>query len=534
MSIARAAIVRFFLFKNMIVLTPFAGIFYSGIIAAAWWNNSRRSASKIAAAEETARRLVDEAIREAENLKKNKLLEAQDEIRRRMKEFESNADAKRDALQSSERRIQHHEENIRHRLDLLTDKEKEIQLAEIKTRELHLRLQEKKDEAVRIIEEQNLRLESISGISREDAKKVLIENFVNIAKTEAAQIVKDLRDAAKAEAKKEAQRIIMQAIQRTASEHSVETTVSTVYLQSEEMKGRIIGREGRNIRTFESVTGVDLIVDDTPDAVIISSFDPFRREVASVALERLMNDGRMHPARIEEVVEKVRIELEEEIGRIGEDALLELGIHNVHPEIIRHVGKMRYRTSYGQNLLKHSMEVAWICGIMAAELGLDTTTAKRAGLLHDIGKVIDRDTEGPHALLGYELAKRFNENPFVANAIGSHHEDIAMETPYAALVQSADAISGSRPGARRESLEGYIKRLEKLESLALSFEGVVKTFALQAGREVRVIVEPDKVDDLTADRLSNDIAAKIRQDMEFPGQIKVIVIREKRSTAYAK
>jgi ribonuclease Y len=417
---------------------------------------------------------------------------------------------------------------------LLTKKERQIELAENELRQKEANISKKLEEIEKLRAEQIKKLEEISGLSKEDAKKILIDNFINEAKAEAAQYIKQIRDEAKLNVQKEARNIILEAIQRTASDHSIESTVSVVTLESDEMKGRIIGREGRNIRSFESATGVDLIIDDTPEAVVISGFDPFRREVAKIALERLMQDGRIHPARIEEVVEKVRAELEEEIYKVGEQTTLELGIHNLHPDLIRLVGKMKYRSSYGQNLLNHSIEVAYLCGIMASELGLDPQIAKRAGLLHDIGKCVDQNTEGPHALIGYELAKKYKEHPAVANAIGAHHEDIDMETPYAVLVQAADSISGARPGARRESLENYIKRLEKLETLAQSFDGVQKTFAIQAGREVRVIVEPDKIDDLTADQLAHDIAKKIEQEMEYPGQIKVTVIREKRSFAFAK
>ncbi|MBI3578334.1 MAG: ribonuclease Y, partial [Ignavibacteriales bacterium] len=347
-------------------------------------------------------------------------------------------------------------------------------------------------------------------------------------------MLKDVRDKAKEEARREAQKVIVQAIQRTAADHTVETTVSVLNLESDELKGRIIGREGRNIRAFEAATGVDVIVDDTPEAVILSGFDPFRREVARVALERLIADGRIHPARIEEVVEKVKKELEEETIRVGENTLLEVGLHGAHTEIVKHIGRMKYRSSYGQNLLQHSIEVAFLTGIMASELHLDPSLAKRAGLLHDIGKTIDRSVEGPHALLGYELCKKFNEHAIVSNAVGAHHEDIPMEHPIAALVQAADAISGARPGARRESVEGYVKRLEKLETLAKSFNGVLNTYAIQAGREIRVIANHDQLDDAAADQLSHDIANKIQQEMEYPGQIKVIVIREFRSVSFAK
>jgi ribonuclease Y len=358
--------------------------------------------------------------------------------------------------------------------------------------------------------------------------------MVNEAKSEVAHLIKEMHDTAKLEAKKDAQKLIVQAIQRTAADHAVETTVSVVQIQNDEMKGRIIGKEGRNIRAFEAATGVDVIVDDTPEAVILSSFDQFRREIARVSLEKLIQDGRIHPARIEEVVEKVRLELEEEIIREGENTILQLGLHNMHPELIKHVGRMKYRSSYGQNLLAHSIEVGFLTGIMASELGLDASLAKRAGLLHDIGKMVDKSIEGPHALLGYELTKKYKEHPIVVNAVGSHHEDIEMEHPIAPLVQAADAISGARPGARREPLEGYVKRLETLEALAKSFEGVAKTYAIQAGREVRVVVEQEKIDDLVADKLAHDIASKIENEMEYPGQIKVTVIREVRKIGYAK
>ena len=335
-------------------------------------------------------------------------------------------------------------------------------------------------------------------------------------------------------ADKTAKNTLALAISRYAGDYVAEKTVSVVNLPNEEMKGRIIGREGRNIRAFESCTGVDVIVDDTPEAVILSSFDQFRREIARVSLEKLIGDGRIHPARIEEVVEKTRLELEEEMIREGENTVLQLGLHNMHNELIKHIGRMRYRSSFGQNLLNHSVEVAYLTGIMAAELGIETSLAKRAGLLHDVGKTVDKSVEGPHALLGYDLTKRYKENPIVVNAVGSHHEDIEMEHPIAALVQAADAISGARPGARREPLESYVKRLENLETLAKSFEGVAKTYAIQAGREVRVVVEHEKIDDLVADKLAREIALKIEEEMDYPGQIKVTVIREVRKISYAK
>jgi len=501
---------------------------------AGWHLSTRAGQNKLVSAEERARRIIQEAEKDANALKREKLLEVKDEWYRKKQEFDAEANSKRNKLQAYEKQLITREENIDRKVDLLSKKERTLQALE---KELDAKIKtvsEKQAELNRLIKEENIRLERASGVSREEAKRLLMENMVNDAKQEAAQIVKEIRDQAKDEAKKEARRIIVQAIQRTAADHSVETTVSVLNIANDEMKGRIIGREGRNIRAFEAVTGVDVIVDDTPEAVILSGFDPFRREVARVALERLIADGRIHPARIEETVEKVRKELEEELIHVGENVLLELGIHGAHPEIVRLIGKMKYRSSYGQNVLQHSIEVAYLSGIMAAELGLDANLAKRAGLLHDIGKTIDRNVEGPHALLGYEIAKEYNEHPVVVNAIGSHHEDIAMETPIAVLVQAADAISGARPGARRESLEGYVKRLEKLENLAKSFDGVAKTYAIQAGREVRVVVEHDKIDDVMADQLAHDIAAKIQQEMEYPGQIKVTVIREVRAVSYAK
>jgi len=518
--------------EMMILIGTLVGLLLGFVVA--YFITNKAYSSKIREAEEKAKNILKEAEKEANNLKKEKLLEVKEEWHRRKQEFENEYQQRKTKIQASEKLLKTREEALESKLDLLTKKEKQIELAENELRQKEANISKKLDEIEKLRAEQIKKLEEISGLSKEEAKSILIDNFINEAKAEAAQYIKQIRDEAKLNAQKEARNIILEAIQRTASDHSIESTVSVVTLESDEMKGRIIGREGRNIRSFESATGVDLIIDDTPEAVVISGFDPFRREVAKIALERLMQDGRIHPARIEEVVEKVRAELEEEIYKVGEQTTLELGIHNLHPDLIRLVGKMKYRSSYGQNLLNHSIEVAYLCGIMAAELGLDPQIAKRAGLLHDIGKCVDQNTEGPHALIGYELAKKYKEHPAVANAIGAHHEDIDMETPYAVLVQAADSISGARPGARRESLENYIKRLEKLETLAQSFDGVQKTFAIQAGREVRVIVEPDKVDDITADQLAHDIAKKIEQEMEYPGQIKVTVIREKRSFAFAK
>ena len=499
-----------------------------------WMMNSKIGKKSIANAEEQAKKILEDAEKDAKTIKKEKLLEVKDEWYKKKTEFDKEVQQKRQKINSLEKQIQLREENSEKKFDLVLQKERENKKFEQELNEKQKQLEKKIEEVKQLEQEQNIKLERISSLSSEEAKKILMENLVNEAKTQAASIIKDITDKAKSEGKREAQKIIVQSIQRTAADHSIESTVSVVQIQNDEMKGRIIGKEGRNIRAFESSTGVDVIVDDTPEAVILSSFDQFRREVARVSLERLISDGRIHPARIEEVVEKVKQELEEEMIRDGENIVMQLGLHNIHNELIRHIGKMKYRSSFGQNLMQHSVEVAYLTGIMAAELGLEVGTAKRAGLLHDIGKTVDKSVEGPHALIGYELTKKFNENAIVVNAVGSHHEDIEMEHPIAALVQAADAISGARPGARREPLESYVKRLENLESLAKSFEGVAKTYAIQAGREVRVVVEHDKIDDFLADKLAKDIAAKIESEMEYPGQIKVTVIREVRKIGYAK
>ncbi len=510
-----------------------------------WQINKRSGENKIASVEERAKKILEDAEKDATAIKKEKLLEVKDEWYKKKREYDEDVSERNRKVSSAEREIKTKEEELNRKLDLVNKKEKDVQRIEKQNEDKSKFLQQKhqefegmvteqKQKLEGIIAEQSARLERVAGMSREEAKKHLMENLLNTAKTESAQYIKDVRDKAKEEAKKEAQKIIVQAIQRSASDHAVETTVSVLNLGNDELKGRIIGKEGRNIRAFEAATGVDVIVDDTPEAVILSGFDAFRREVAKISLERLIADGRIHPARIEEVVEKVKSELEEEIIRTGEGALLEIGLPGAHKEIIKHIGRMKYRSSYGQNLLQHSIETAYICSVMASELGLDINVAKRAGLLHDIGKTIDKSVEGPHALLGMELIKKYGENAIVINAVGAHHDDIPMEHPISAIVQAADAISGARPGARRESVEGYVKRLEKLEGLAQSFEGVAKTYAIQAGREIRVMVEHDKVDDFTADQLANDIARKIQQEMEYPGQIKVVVIREVRSVSYAK
>ncbi len=513
----------------VIVVGLVALFFYLG-----WLVNSKIGKNSLTSADERAKQVVADAEKEAKNLKREKLLEVKDEWYKKKIDFDNEVNQRKQKLSNLEKQLSTREENTEKKLELVLQKERVNKRSERELQELKTILKKKEEEIKTVELELNERLEKISGLTTEEAKDILIQNMTEQAKIDSVKAVKGIYDKAKLDAKKEAQKIIVQSIQRTAADHSIETTVSVVQIQNDEMKGRIIGKEGRNIRAFESCTGVDVIVDDTPEAVLLSSFDQFRREVARVSLEHLIADGRIHPARIEEVVEKTRQELEEEMIRDGENTVLQLGLHNMHNELIKHIGRMRYRSSFGQNLLNHSIEVAYLTGIMAAELGLEINLAKRAGLLHDIGKTVDKSIEGPHALIGYDLTKKYKEHAIVVNAVGSHHEDIEMEHPIAALVQAADAVSGARPGARREPLESYVKRLENLELLAKSFEGVAKTYAIQAGREIRVVVENEKIDDLVADRLAKDIASKIEEDMEYPGQIKVTVIREVRKISYAK
>jgi len=499
-----------------------------------WFFHVRKGKNSLTNAEAEARKIIQKGEEDGASQKKAKLAEAREEWDRRKQEFEKEAVSRRNKSQSFEKQLSAREENLERKVDLISNKERDLSNLR---KEIDDRLRssaEKNEKLTQMIRQENHRLERIAGLGSDEARKMLMENLVDDAKAEAAHSLKEIRDTVKTNARKEAQKIIVQAIQRTAADHCVETTVSVLHIENEEMKGRIIGKEGRNIRAFEAATGIDVIVDDTPEAVIISGFDPLRREIARISLERLMADGRIHPARIEEVVEKVRAELDEELLHIGENALIEGGKHGGQRELIKHIGMMKYRSSYGQNLLSHSLETAHLAGLMAVDLGLDPGTAKRGGLLHDIGKTIDRSVEGPHALLGMELVQRYGEAPAVVNAVGAHHDDIPMDGPIAVLVQAADSISGARPGARRENVEAYAKRLQRLETLANSFDGVAKTYAIQAGREIRVIVEHDRVDDVMADQLAHDIAKKIHAEMEYPGQVKVTVIRETRSVAFAK
>jgi len=499
-----------------------------------WVVSTKIGQGKVANAEKLAEKIVSEAEKEASALKNQKILEAKEEWYKQKQTFEKETFQQRQEIDRQKRKIEKRTIEQDRRLEHLNRREGEIKSLEQSVKARTVNLARKQEELDKIIDKQNKRLEKISGMSNEEALRELKENLLSKAKQEAAQMIKEIKDQARLSANKEAKEVVISAIQRTAADHSVETTVSVVHLPNDEMKGRIIGREGRNIRSFETATGIDVIVDDTPEAVILSGFDPYRREIAKRALEKLITDGRIHPGRIEEVVEKARSELEEHLVELGEQAMLQTGVHGLHPELVRLLGKLNYRTSYGQNVLQHNIEVAHLSGLMAVELGLDAVVAKRAGLLHDIGKAIDMDVEGTHFQLGADLAKKYGEGPIVQNAIASHHGEIEMISPISALVQAADAISGSRPGARRETLEGYIKRLEKLEGIAESFQGVQKTYAIQAGREIRVLVQPDKMNDALADQLATDIAEKIQSEMEYPGQIKVTVIREYRAIDYAK
>lgn len=483
--------------------------------------------AKIESAELAAKRIVEEAEKEAEAAKREILLEAKEEAHRLRNEIEQEERTRRAELQRTERRLLQKEESLDRKLEALERKEESITRKE---RELEAA----KEELARLHAEQRAELQRISGLSSEEAKALLLKDIENEIRHEAAVMIRDIEAQAKEEADRRAREIVAAAIQRCAADHVAETSVSVVSLPNDEMKGRIIGREGRNIRALETLTGIDLIIDDTPEAVILSGFDPVRREIAKVALEKLISDGRIHPARIEEMVEKAQKEVEAIIKEEGESAAIEAGVHGLHPELIRLLGRLKFRSSFGQNVLKHSLEVAHLAAGMAAELGANIAVAKRAGLLHDIGKAVDHEVEGPHVQIGVDLARKYRESPEVIHAIATHHGDEEPKTIEAVLVQAADAISAARPGARRETLEAYIKRLTKLEEVADSFDGVEKAYAIQAGREIRIMVKPEKIDDLAAVRLARDIVKKIEEELEYPGQIKVTVIRETRVVGYAK
>ena len=483
--------------------------------------------SKIQGAEQEAKRLVDLAKVEAENMKKEEIIKAKEEIMKSRNELDQEIKERRSEVQRQESRMIQKEENIDRRSENLEKKEKELE------RE-YQSLEGQKQEIAEIKDKQTQELQKIASLTKEEAKQYLLAEMEKQISTEKAKLIRELNQKAKEESNKNAREIISYAVQKCAADHTSETTVSIVTLPSDEMKGRIIGREGRNIKALETLTGIDLIIDDTPEAVILSGFDPLRREVARIALQNLIDDGRIHPAKIEEMVEKAKEELAQTIKEEGERAILEAGVNNLHPDLVRLLGKLKYRTSYGQNVLSHSIEVSNLARIMAEELGLDAKRARRAGLLHDIGKALDHDMEGTHVQIGVDVLKKYKENPLVINAVEAHHGDVEPQTMEAVLVQAADAISASRPGARRETLEAYIKRLESLESIADSFEGVEKSFAIQAGREVRIIVKPDRITDDQMTVLARDVSKRIEDEMDYPGQIKVNVIREKRVVDYAK
>ena len=517
-------------------MNPYLAIGIAVVLAVAAWlvgnkmgydRRKKDAESKIGSAEDHARKLTEDAARKAAEIKKEMELEAKEEVLRMKSRLDEEIRSRRAEMQRNERRVIQREETLDKKLDNLEKREEGLNQKAEQIQALH-------DEAEALRDRQTAELERIAGMTQDEAEQMIISRVQKEAYHDAAAMVREIEAKAKDEGEKKARNIIALAIQKCAADHVAETTVSVINLPNDDMKGRIIGREGRNIRALETATGVDLIIDDTPEAVIVSAFDPVRREIARVAIEKLIQDGRIHPARIEEMVEKAKKEVDNQIREAGEQAIFETGQHGLHPELVKLLGRMRYRTSYGQNVLKHSIEVSHLAGLMASELGADVQLAKRAGLLHDIGKAVDHEQEGTHVQLGAELARKYHENNDVIHCILAHHNDVEPQTVEAVLVQAADAISAARPGARRESLENYIKRLEKLESIANEFAGVEKSFAIQSGREVRIMVKPEDVTDEGTKVLAKEIAKRIERELEYPGQIRVNVIRETRCTEYAK
>jgi len=515
----------------IILVSLVAGL---GVFILGWIIANKVNHAKMTNVEAYARKITEESEREAENIRKAAVLDAKDEWFKERSKFEKETRDTRQEIERLEQALHDRERKLDKKVDILNAKERNIIIKEREIAAKEKALRVKTDQLSQLIAEQNEKLERISGMTTDEAKQLLMSNLEKEVRVQASKLAKDIRDKAMRDAEREAKEVIVGAIQRCAAEHTAESSVSVVPLPNDEMKGRIIGREGRNIRSFENATGVDVIVDDTPEAVILCGFDRIRREIARRALEKLVSDGRIHPARIEEVVEKSKEEVEASFNELGENAVMECKVYNLHPKLIELVGRLNYRSSYGQNVLQHSIEVSIFAGLMAAELGLDVQMARRAGLLHDIGKALDHEMEGTHTEIGLMLARKYNENEIVQDAIASLHEEQEAKYLVSAIVQAADTVSCARPGARREDLESYIKRLERLEELADSFDGVEKTYAIQAGREIRVMVNTDILDDAHANQLAYDIADKIEKDLDYPGQIKVTVIREMRAVQYAR